>query len=93
MPICFTRANENTGMDLAYTSLKEMNANHYFEYTREFLNHTAGRTVEFNMLGNRMIMTDNPENIKEMMHTQVSTRVKPDNIFDLPPIVLFIWKR
>jgi hypothetical protein len=42
----------------------------FFEYTREILD-VPGRTVQLNMLGGRLVLTDEPENIKAVMLTKV----------------------
>jgi hypothetical protein len=42
----------------------------FFEYTREILD-VPGRTVQLNMLGDRLVLTDEPENIKAVMFTKV----------------------
>ena len=43
----------------------------FFEYTREILD-VPGRTVQLNMLGGGLVLTDEPENIKAVMLTKVS---------------------
>jgi hypothetical protein len=44
--------------------------NRFFEFTQEFLE-VPGRTVELVMVGQRMVVTDDPENIKAIMFTNV----------------------
>lgn len=48
-----------------------MAQNRFYEYTLSFLDQSPGRTIEMQMLDKRMIITDNPENIKAMLHSQV----------------------
>ncbi|KAF2195933.1 cytochrome P450 [Zopfia rhizophila CBS 207.26] len=43
----------------------------FFEYTRQILDN-PGKTVELNMFGSRLILTQQPENIKAVMFTKFS---------------------
>lgn len=43
----------------------------FFEFTREILD-VPGRTVQLNMLGGGLVLTDEPENIKAVMLTKVN---------------------
>lgn len=61
------------GLDVAFTASQKMIAHEFLEWTRDILNN-AGRTVELDMLNNRVVVTDNPENIKAIMSTQVRPR-------------------
>jgi hypothetical protein len=50
--------------------IRNLRTNTVLEWTRDTLN-VPGRTVELNLGGTKMVMTDNVENIRAMMSTQV----------------------
>ncbi|EAU31341.1 predicted protein [Aspergillus terreus NIH2624] len=56
----------------------ELATHGFHEYVRDILATKPGRTIEFHILDKRMIVTDNPENIKEMMSVQFDTFGKGD---------------
>lgn len=43
----------------------------FHEYLSGQLKSKPGKTIEFHVLDKRMIVTDNPDNIREVMSTQV----------------------
>ena len=53
-----------------FTAIHRLTSFQFFEWTREILQ-VPGRTVEFHMLGTRLVVTDEPENVKAIMSTQV----------------------
>jgi hypothetical protein len=53
-----------------YRAFQHMRNHNLYEWTNEILQ-VPGRTVELNLMGSRMILTDNPENVKTIMSTQV----------------------
>ena len=63
--------NKNSGLDLMWRVVSRMRSCTFFEYTREILD-VPGRTVQLNMLGGGLVLTDEPENIKAVMLTKVS---------------------
>lgn len=50
--------------------VQNLRTNTVLEWTQSTLN-VPGRTVELNLAGATMVMTDNVENIRAMMSTQV----------------------
>ncbi|EPE30141.1 Cytochrome P450 [Glarea lozoyensis ATCC 20868] len=58
-------------LDVLFTATRHLMRNTFFEYTQELLNH-PGHTIEFNIFGRRILMTDAPENIKTIMATNFS---------------------
>lgn len=53
-----------------YRAFQHMRNHTLYEWTNEILQ-VPGRTVELNLMGSRMVLTDNPENVKTIMSTQV----------------------
>ncbi|GES61706.1 cytochrome P450 [Aspergillus terreus] len=66
------------GLDVAMRCVYELATHGFHEYVRDILATKPGRTIEFHILDKRMIVTDNPENIKEMMSVQFDTFGKGD---------------
>jgi hypothetical protein len=58
------------GLDLGIKTIRRILSHEFFELTQEFLD-VPGHTVEVRMMGNEMIMTDEPENIRAVMSTNV----------------------
>jgi hypothetical protein len=58
-------------MDLMVSAFRHLTSFQFFEWTREILQ-VPGRTVELHMMGTRLILTDEPDNVKAIMSTQVS---------------------
>ncbi|KAI9774067.1 MAG: hypothetical protein M1840_005160 [Geoglossum simile] len=56
------------GLDLGMKVIRRVLSHEFFELTQEFLD-IPGRTVEIHMMGNEMILTDEPENIRAIMST------------------------
>lgn len=54
--------------------MKNLRTNTVLEWTQSTLN-VPGRTVELQLPGTMMIMTDNIENIRAVMSTQVTTEM------------------
>jgi hypothetical protein len=70
------------------TIIRRLTAFQLFEWTREILE-VPGRTVELYMMGTRLVLTDEPENLKAIMSTQVylaysEARIKPLTSFSFP---------
>src|SRR5215469_14166055 len=65
-----TKINKNSGLDLMWRVVSHMRSCTFFEYTREILD-VPGHTVQLNMLGGRLVLTDEPENVKAVMLTKV----------------------
>lgn len=53
-----------------YKLFRHMRQDTFFEFSREVLDN-PGRTVELNIPGGRLFMTDNVDNIKAIQFTQV----------------------
>ncbi|OJJ30107.1 hypothetical protein ASPWEDRAFT_54808 [Aspergillus wentii DTO 134E9] len=66
------------GLDVAFRCVYELATDGFHEYTRDILATSPGRTIEFHLLDKRMVVTDNPENIKDMMSVQFDTFGKGD---------------
>ena len=59
-----------TELDILAASMVRLKNNSFFEWTQRVLAR-PGRTVEFNILNRRIIMTDDRENIKTIFATNV----------------------
>ena len=59
-----------SGVDLAYKYLQALASDQFLNFTQEVLRQYA-RTVELWMVGERVILTDDPENIKAILKDQV----------------------
>ncbi|KAF9697072.1 hypothetical protein EKO04_005147 [Ascochyta lentis] len=57
------------GVDVLYKLVRHMLQDTFFDFTRELLDN-AGRTVELNVPGGRLLFTDNVDNIKAIQFTQ-----------------------
>lgn len=64
------KTNKSLGLDLMWRVVSHLRSCTFFDYTREILD-VPGRTVQLNMLGSKAVLTDEPENIKAVMFTQV----------------------
>lgn len=53
-----------------YRAFQHMRNHTLYEWTNEILQ-VPGRTIELNLMGSRMVLTDHPENVKTIMSTQV----------------------
>lgn len=71
LPLDSTLTTEK-GADILFKLVRHMRQNTFFEFTRELLDNT-GRTVELNIPGGRLLLTDNIENIKAIQFTQVDS--------------------
>ncbi len=60
-----------SGIDLFATAINRIYHNDFFAWTRQILD-CPGRTVSLNMLGVKVLMTDQPENTKTILSTKVS---------------------
>lgn len=58
------------GVDLAYKCSQALASDQFLEFAQELL-HQYARTVELWMVGERIILTDDPENIKAILKDQV----------------------
>jgi hypothetical protein len=58
------------GLDLTVSLIRSLINFQLIEWTREILK-DAGHTVELHLIGTRLLMTDDPENFKAIMSTQV----------------------
>ena len=56
---------------MAIRGVQQMARNNFYEYTRDLLKDTPGRTIEFHMLDQRLIITDHIENIKSILNSNV----------------------
>jgi hypothetical protein len=59
------------GLDLMFAAFHSMKSHQFFEWTRDILQ-LAGHTAELHMMGVRLVLTDEPENVKCIMSTKVS---------------------
>ena len=57
------------GIDLLIRILHHFRKHTFFDYFREVCRGTPGLTVELNMLGVRLVLTEEPENIKAILAT------------------------
>ena len=64
------KTNKSLGLDLMWRVVSHLRSCTFFDYTREILD-VPGHTVQLNMLGGKTVLTDEPENIKAVMLTQV----------------------
>ena len=58
------------GLDLLLIALNHFRHDTFFDWVRSVLN-VPGHTVELRLLGTRLVMTDEADNIKALMSTQV----------------------
>ena len=63
-------------MDTLYKLVRHMRQDTFFEFTRELLDN-PGRTIELNIPGGRLLLTDNVDNIKAIQFTQVKRFAVP----------------
>jgi hypothetical protein len=79
-------------MDTLYKLVRNMRQDTFFEFTRQVLD-TPGRTVELDVLGRRLLMTDHVDNIKAVQFTQV----KKDSVPTRTRLTMFavfrLWQR
>ena len=61
---------EGPGLDILVAALKHFRHDTFFDWVRSVLN-VPGHTVELRFLGTRLVMTDDADNIKALMSTQV----------------------
>lgn len=53
-----------------YRAFQHIRNHTLYEWTNEILQ-VPGRTIELNLMGSRMVLTDHPENVKTIMSTKV----------------------
>ncbi|RAO69194.1 uncharacterized protein BHQ10_005206 [Talaromyces amestolkiae] len=63
------------GIDLMYRAFQHMRNHTLYEWTNEILQ-VPGRTIELNLMGSRMVLTDHPENVKTIMSTQAKVAME-----------------
>lgn len=63
------------GIDLLATAVRRLISNDFFTWSRELLS-VPGRTVSISMIGQDLLMTDAPENIKAVLSTHFSDWAK-----------------
>ena len=61
---------ESPGLDILLAALRHFKDDTFFDWVRTILN-VPGHTVELRLLGTRLVMTDDADNIKALMSTQV----------------------
>ena len=54
-----------------FSAFQSMKNHQFFEWTRGIFQ-VAGHTAELHMMGVRLVLTDEPENVKCIMSTKVS---------------------
>lgn len=59
------------GLDVALEACRRMMSHEFLDWTGNILQN-KGWTVELQMLNTRVVLTENPENIKAVLSTQVS---------------------
>lgn len=69
------------GIDLLATAINRIYHNDFFDWSRQILD-CPGRTVSLNMLGVKVLMTDQPENAKTILSTKVSVGDSSPDFFD-----------
>ncbi|KAL9042003.1 MAG: hypothetical protein Q9180_000899 [Flavoplaca navasiana] len=57
------------GIDLFVTAINRIYSHDFFAWTRQILD-VPGRTVSMNLLGIKLLMTDDPENTKAVLSTK-----------------------
>lgn len=73
-----------TGLDLAYEVVKRFGDHSFLDYAKDHLLNVPGRTVEINLLGNPIVLTDRRENIKAIQQDQFADFAKgqvPHDVF------------
>ena len=72
------------GIDLLATAVRRLVSNDFFTWSRELLS-VPGRTVSLNVIGQDLLMTDAPDNIKAILSTHFSDWAKGETFHT-------IWK-
>jgi hypothetical protein len=67
------------GFGVSLQLIRRLRTNSVLEWNQKILN-VPGRTVEIHMVGVSMIMTDNVENIRAIMSTQVKSKL--ESVYD-----------
>ncbi|KAL1988541.1 hypothetical protein VTN96DRAFT_8936 [Rasamsonia emersonii] len=75
------------GIDAAYMFVSHMLRLDFFEWTQTLLDH-PGRTIDIYVLGTRLVLTDDCDNMKAIMSSQFSDYVKGRFVHDLFESVL-----
>ena len=57
------------GLDMAWKLVKRLHSNTFVEYVCEEVLNTPGRTIEMNLLGGDIFITDRAENIKAIQES------------------------
>lgn len=70
------------GLDVLFTALCHFKNDTFFDWARTILN-VPGHTRELRLLGTRLVMTDDADNIKALMSTQVGWCSQP-NLSNVP---------
>lgn len=60
-----------TGIDLALSGMLSLSNHQFFEWTRSMFD-KYGSTVEVNAMGMKVLVTEDPENIRAIQMTQVN---------------------
>ena len=69
----------SAGLDLFATAISRIFSHDFFAWTRQILD-VPGRTVSLNLLGVKVLMTDDPENTKAVLSTKVNARASSLNM-------------
>lgn len=59
------------GIDLAFEGLYHLANHSFYDWVVSFMT-KYGRTIELDLVGKRLLITDEPENVRSIMYSQVS---------------------
>jgi hypothetical protein len=76
---------------MLFSAVKHLRADRFFEWSRKVLD-VPGHTVELRTLGMRIILTDNPDNVKAVLSTKVVLSASSVSIVTESSLVLQLRK-